>query len=374
MCGGVKNDSRIYLVFDMQDDTRFHAAADDIAAQIAAAESQKTPLILQGSGGKDFYGNPATGKPLDLSSLSGVLDYAPSELFIAAGAATSLSEVENMLSENAQMLAFEPPHFGGATVGGALACGLSGPRRPAGGALRDHVLGIGLIDGRGRRLSFGGKVIKNVAGFDVSRLMAGALGVYGAISDVVFRVSPVPECEATTVSDCDADEAIASDNAMLAAGMPLTGGVWHDGRCWRRFSGGEQSLRRAVRECGGDLLDDESHLDFWRAVREQTHPFFTDNDTDLWRIVSPATAPAGDVDFIEWHGATRWRRCSREDALLSSQQAGGAATLFRAADSKTADRFPSPPPPLMRICRNLKNALDPENILNRGRLYDFGAE
>ena len=374
MYGVGRKNSRIYRVFDMQDDSRFRAAADDIAARIAEAEAQKTPLILQGSGGKNFYGNPATGKLLDLSSLSGVLDYAPTELFIAAGAATPLAEVESMLAENGQMLAFEPPHFGSATIGGALACGLSGPRRPAGGALRDHVLGIGLIDGRGQRLSFGGKVIKNVAGFDVSRLMAGALGVYGVISDVVFRVSPVPECETTTVSDCDADESITADNEMLAAGMPMTGSVWHDGRCWRRFSGGEQSLRRAVRECGGELLDDESHIKFWHTVREQTHSFFTDNSEDLWRIVSPATAPAGDADFIEWHGAARWRRCSRKDALLSAKQAGGAATLFRAADPETIDRFPPPPPPLMRICRNLKNALDPEDILNRGRLYDFSEE
>ncbi|MGI9296350.1 MAG: glycolate oxidase subunit GlcE [Gammaproteobacteria bacterium] len=348
-------------------------AAAEIAARVASAAAAKTPLILQGGGGKMFYGNPPAGEILDLSPLSGVSEYEPSELFVAVAAATPLAEIESLLRQNGQMLAFEPPHFSPrATAGGALACGLSGPRRPAGGALRDHVLGATIIDGRGRRLVFGGKVIKNVAGFDVSRLQAGAMGVLGVAAEIVFRAAPLPECEITTVAECPASEAVAEDNRLLAAGLPLTGGAWCGGQCRRRFSGGEESLQRAAREAGGDIVSDEEHREFWRAVREHEHPFFA-ADGDLWRIAAPPTSPlsAGD-EFVEWHGAIRWRRGGRAAAEESAKRAGGAATLFRAADPKCGGRFPPPPAPLLKIYRNLKKAFDPEDILNRGRLYDFG--
>ena len=259
-----------------------------------------------------------------------------------------------------------------ATAGGALACGLSGPRRPSGGALRDHVLGVSILDGRGRRLVFGGKVIKNVAGFDVSRLMAGTLGVFGVVAEIVFRVAPLPECEITTSGESDAAEAVAEDNRLLAAGLPLTGGAWHGGRWRRRFSGGEKSLRRAARESGGDIVADAVHRSFWTEAREQTHDFFAGGE-DLWRIAAPPLAPLSEGDaFIEWHGATRWRRGQRADAEAAAKRAGGAATLFRAADAKCGGRFPPPPPPLLKIYRNLKKVFDPADILNRGRLYDFG--
>ena len=346
-----------------------------VAEQIAAAAARQTPLVLRGGGGKSFYGNPCAGEILDLSPLSGVLEYEPSELYVAAQAATPLAEVEKLLEENGQMLAFEPPHYSpAATVGGALACGLSGPRRPSAGALRDHVLGVCIMDGRGKILRFGGKVIKNVAGFDVSRLMAGALGVLGAAAEVVFRAAPRPEYEITAVSECTAAEAAAADHKMLAAGLPLSGGVWHKNRVWRRFSGGKKSLRRAVAEAGGDILSEDEHRKFWLSAREQTHEFFSGNE-DLWRLAVPALAPfsAGD-DFVEWHGAVRWRRGAAAAAKAAAAKAGGAAVLFRAKNAAACGRFPLPAAPLFRIYRNLKKAFDPEDILNRGRLYDFSGE
>ena len=347
-------------------------AADEVAEKVAAAAATKTPLILRANGGRMFYGNPADGEVLDLSSLIGEMEYEPSELFVAVPAATELAEIELLLQKNGQMLAFEPPHFSAtATAGGALACGLSGPRRPSSGALRDHILGVSVVCGRGRQMTFGGRVIKNVAGFDVSRLMAGALGVLGAATEVVFRTAAIPECEITTIAECDAADAIAADNIFLGKGLPLTGGVWCGGKCWRRFSGGEESLRRAVREAGGDILSAAEHRAFWRAVREHEHEFFSGGG-DLWRIVAPPQSPllAGD-DFVEWHGAVRWRRGDEKSAMAAAKLAGGAATLFRADDAKRG-RFPPPPPALQKIYRELKRVFDPENILNRGRLYDFG--
>ena len=343
-----------------------------IAEQIARASESRTPQILRAGGGRQFYGNPAQGEHLELKALSGVLEYEPSELFLSAAAATPLPEIEALLAKNDQMLAFEPPHFSGtATAGGALACGLSGPRRPSGGALRDHVLGVAIIDGRGQRMEFGGKVIKNVAGFDVSRLMAGALGVLGVIAEVIFRVSPLPENEITIIRECSAQDAIAEDNQLLARGLPLTGGAWHDGKCWRRFSGGTDSLRRAAEEAGGDVLSDADHRAFWHAVREHQHPFFNGKD-DLWRVAAPPLASVAPQDeFIEWHGAVRWRR-GDSDARAAAERAGGAASLFRAADPTTRDRFSPPPRPLQNIYRRVKKAFDPANILNRGRLFDFG--
>ena len=344
-----------------------------LAANIAAAAANNTPLCLQGGGSKQFYGNPPHGELLDLSALDKIVAYEPSELYISAGAGAPLATIESMLADNGQMLAFEPPHFGAATAGGALACGLSGPRRPAAGALRDHVLGVSIINGRGEILRFGGTVLKNVAGFDVSRLMAGALGTLGVITEVVFRVSPAPETELSTITECTAAEGLAATHRLLSAGVPIISAAWHGGLLWRRFAGGEASLRRALQEAGGEPQEPMAAADFWRSVREHTHDFFGGDD-NLWRIAAPSLSPlaAGD-DFIEWHGAVRWRRGDRDAALHSATQAGGAATLFRARSAQQKGRFPPLSGALAKIHRNLKQAFDPEDILNRGRLYDFPA-
>ncbi|MDM5147298.1 glycolate oxidase subunit GlcE [Candidatus Persebacteraceae bacterium Df01] len=343
-----------------------------IAERVTAAASTKQPLSLRCGGSKDFYGNPAMGETLDISSLSGVSSYEASELYITAGAATPLAEIETLLAENQQMLAFEPPHFGEtATIGGTLACGFSGPRRPAAGALRDHVLGVGMINGAGEVLRFGGTVLKNVAGFDVSRLMAGSLGTLGIITDVTFRVTPKPEAELTTVMECDEMIAIDSTNRLLAQGSPITASVWHDNLLWRRFAGGTEAVQRAVSEVGGDIEDKATA--FWQSVREQTHPFFVGNN-NLWRTMVPATMPvaAGD-ELIEWHGAVRWQRGSAKSAQEAAAKAGGSATLFRTTQSETTERFPPLAPPIAKIHRNLKKAFDPHDILNRGRMYDFSS-
>ncbi len=343
-----------------------------IIERIASSAAAKTPLQIQGGGSKKFYGNPAVGELLDLSSLDGVLAYEPSELYITVAAATPLSKIESLLAENGQMFAFEPPHFAPkATIGGITACGLSGPRRTSAGALRDHILGVALIDGSGQQLRFGGTVLKNVAGFDVSRLMAGALGTLGALTEITFRTAPKPEQDVTAVIECAAEEAIDADNEMLGAGLPLSGSVWHGGMAWRRFSGGEESVRRAVQEIGGDVLTEEEQRDFWHSVLEQTHEFFGGDD-DLWRLTAPATAPLSFGDnFIEWQGAVRWRRGTNKHAQASALAAGGAATLFRSADAGVGDRFPPLAEPVAKIHQKLKSAFDPSNILNRGRLYEF---
>ena len=347
-------------------------AIANITDAIRQAAAQAQPLIIQGGGSKTFYGNPSSGQPLDMSALSGIIDYEPSELFIAAGAATPLATIESQLAKNGQMLGFEPPYFSPqATIGGTLACGLSGPRRPSAGALRDHVLGVSIIDGNGQLLNFGGKVIKNVAGFDVSRLMAGAMGTLGALTQVIFRVAPCYDAEITLMMEQAADDAILADNKMLAKGLPLTGGACYNGCVWRRFSGTRPSLQRTIAEVGGELLTDEAHQQFWHAIKEQTHSFFAGDD-DLWKVVAPATMPVGDGDWlIEWHGAVRWRRGNANAVKEFAKTSGGAAALFRAADKKTANRFAPPPPTLVKIYRGIKKAFDAKRIFNRGRLYEF---
>ena len=168
------------------------AFINDVCERIREAGARKTPLRIRAGGSKDFYGRTLSGEVLDVSSYKGIVAYEPKELVLTVRAGTPLEEVESALAGERQMLPFEPPHFGGGTIGGAVACGLSGPRRPYAGAVRDFVLGTRIVNGKGEDLSFGGRVIKNVAGYDVSRLMVGSLGTLGVITEISFKVLPAP--------------------------------------------------------------------------------------------------------------------------------------------------------------------------------------
>jgi glycolate oxidase FAD binding subunit len=347
--------------------------------RIQAAQASGTPLVIQGGGSKSFYGNADEGEVLATRTLTGVVDYQPKELVLTARAGTPLAEIETLLAEQGQMLAFEPPHFAGnATLGGSIAAGLSGPRRPYAGAARDFVLGLRIIDGSGQPLRFGGQVIKNVAGYDVSRLMVGALGTLGLITEVSLKVLPKPTTETTLQFELDEAAAILKMNQWAGQPLPLSATSWHAGLLTLRLSGAASAVQTAQARLGGEILKDAAA--FWQRLRDQTTPFFSqrasDSNQGLWRIAVKPTAPPlnlGDAQWIEWGGAVRWLISdAATDALRgAAKAAGGHATLFR-GDAPADGAFAPLSPPLSVLHRNLKQRFDPSGILNRGRLYpDF---
>ncbi|HEX5865754.1 MAG TPA: glycolate oxidase subunit GlcE, partial [Casimicrobiaceae bacterium] len=290
-----------------------------------------------------------------------------------------LADVERTLAEGGQMLGFEPPRFGeAATFGGCIAAGLAGPRRAYAGAARDLVLGVRLLDGRGDDLSFGGRVMKNVAGFDVSRVVAGSLGTLGIVLEASLKCLPLPKVEASRVLELTADQAIQRMNEWGGRPLPLTATCYYDGRLHARFAGAESAVAAALREVGGAALDGADA--FWSSLREQRHAFFAgrEGDARLWRLSVRATAPftdLGGAQLLEWGGALRWLKATGEAASAPlrawAQQQGGHATLFRATD-KSPGAFQRPSEPLMAVHRELKAAFDPEGIFNRHRMYvDF---
>jgi glycolate oxidase FAD binding subunit len=347
-----------------------NASVDSYRAQLAQAAQQRSPLVIRGGGSKAFYGRPVDGLPLDVCAYAGILDYSPPELVISARAGTPLSELEAALAAENQMLPFEPPHFGpAATLGGAIACGLSGPRRPWSGAARDFVLGITCLNGTGQLLRFGGQVMKNVAGYDVSRTLTGSLGTLALLLDIHLKVLPRPEYELTLCREAGADEAIRLFNRWSGQALPVSAACHSDGRLYLRLSGFEQGVSAAAARLGGEHLPEGAR--FWQDLREQALPFFA-GDMPLWRIsVPPACAPlpvAGNT-LVDWGGAQRWIRSDRPAAELreAARAAGGHATRFR--DRDRDDVFQPLPAAMLALHQRLKASMDPAGILNPGRMY-----
>jgi glycolate oxidase FAD binding subunit len=348
----------------------------ELAERIREAAAAKRPLRLRGGGTKDFYGGALAGDVLDTRPNSGIVAYEPTELVVTARCGTPLAEIEAALAARGQMLAFEPPHFGaGATLGGCVAAGLSGPRRASAGAVRDFVLGARILDGRGRELAFGGQVMKNVAGYDVSRLLAGSLGTLGLILEASIKVLPRPPAEATL--SFALGEGAALERMTLWAGRPLpvSATAWQDGELRVRLSGSASAVRAAIAELGGERAGEAEATGFWAGVREHTGSFFSGGGP-LWRVSLPSHAPrvqlAGSrsiAQLIEWGGALRWLRTDAEAGAVRAAAAagGGHATLFRGGARELA--FTPLDPVLVRLHRGLKAAFDPAGILNPGRLY-----
>ncbi len=348
----------------------------ELRERIREASDRGTALRLRGGGSKDFYGGAPRGEVLDTRAHAGIVDYEPTELVLTARCGTPLAEVERALAAENQMLAFEPPHFGaGATLGGCVAAGLSGPRRAAAGALRDFVLGARHIDGRARELGFGGRVMKNVAGYDVSRLLAGSLGTLGLILEVSLKVLPRPVAERTLRLELPQEKAIESLNRWAGTPLPVSASAWRDGELWLRLSGAERAVQAAAEKLGGETLAAAEAARLWSGIREQTDPWFA-GDTPLWRLSLPSAAAPLELPgalLIEWGGALRWLRSGAEAASVraAAARAGGHATLFRGGD-KAAGVFAPLAPALGRLHRELKAAFDPAGVFNPGRLYpDF---
>jgi glycolate oxidase FAD binding subunit len=340
---------------------------------IRAAATGGKRLRIRGGGTKDFYGQALEGAILDTRAYAGLVAYDPTELVITVRGGTPLAEVERVLAEQRQMLAFEPPHFGaGATIGGAVAAGLSGPRRATAGAVRDFVLGVRMMDGRGQDLTFGGQVMKNVAGYDVSRVMAGALGTLGVILEVSLKVLPLPVAEATLKFEMPRDKAIEAMNRWGGKPLPISATAYTDGDLGVRLSGAVAAVKEACATLGGERVGDGEAGRFWTGIREQTDPFFG-GDEPLWRLSVPSTTPPLALEgreLVEWGGALRWLKSRAEARTIreSAARAGGHAALFRGGD-KSAGVFHPVAPALARIHQRLKAEFDPHGVLNRGRMY-----
>ena len=357
-------------------DTALH----HITERVRAAAADGTPLRIRGGGSKDFYGQTLQGELLDTRPLSGIVSYEPSELVVTVRAGTPLAEVEEVLSERGQYLPFEPPHYaqGGAmaTVGGMVAAGLNGPARASVGAVRDYVLGSTLLNGKGELLTFGGQVMKNVAGYDVSRLLAGSLGTLGLITEVSLKVLPRAVAEATLVFELDEAQALAQLNRWGAQPLPVNASCWHAGALMLRLRGAHAAVEAAKKTLGGQPMDDGAAALLWNALREQTAPFFELAEGEaLMRLSVPDTAPPLGLGptLIEWGGAQRWLKLPLSATAPQAVPAGipGHATLFRGGD-KSAGVFTPLAAPLDRITRELKKQFDPAGIFNRGRMYpDF---
>jgi len=344
--------------------------------RIASATASKSPLRIKGNGTKDWYGQSLQGEVLDTTAYSGIIAYDPTELVVTARAGTSLREIGKALSEKNQMLAFEPPRFDGlATIGGIVASGLSGPRRQAVGTVRDFVLGAVLMDGKADVMHFGGQVMKNVAGYDVSRLLTGSMGTLGLILEVSIKVLPRPVAQQSLQFAMTQEQALHQLNVWGGQPLPLSASCWHNGLLAIRLSGAQAAVDAAIKKMGGDALPEPEK--FWDRLREQEHAFFDgvlqDKEQGLWRLSVPSVAPVLNLQgeqCIEWGGAQRWLKTTASAAEIRAvaEQVGGHATLFKGGD-KSVGVFHPLQPAVERIHRNLKNAFDPADIFNPGRMF-----
>lgn len=393
---------------------------DALIAQVGEAAANKSPLVIRGGGTKAWYGHRVQGVALDVRAHAGIVDYEPTELVIVARAGTPLQEIDALLAAHHQILPFEPPHFAalpglpltsgtnhggardestlarartagisGATLGGCIAAGLSGPRRMAAGGVRDFVLGVRIIDGRGQHLSFGGRVMKNVAGYDVSRAFAGSLGTLGVITEVSLKVLPRPT-QTTTLAFAISQQA-ALDKLNEWGGLPvaITASAWRpdgpgnpNGRLLVRLEGSESAVLSGIRRIGGLDIDQAEAAAHWAGLREQTGAFFASRPAELplWRLALPSIAPpldpaalGFDDQLIEWGGALRWIATGADGNVIraAATSLGGHATLWRASDALKSQYgvFTPLSAPSMAIHRRLKAEFDPDRLFNRGRLY-----
>jgi len=315
-----------------------------------------------------------------VAALAGISCYEPTELVVTVRAGTPLADVEAVLEDQGQCLPFEPPRFSaGGTVGGMVAAGLSGPARASVGSVRDHVLGVTLLNGRGEVLTFGGQVAKNVAGYDVSRLMAGSLGILGVICEVSLKVLPIHRATRTLLFDWDESHSLGQLNTWASQPLPMTASAWHEGRLYVRLSGSDAAVNAACGRLGGTMAAPDTATAWWSGLRDQTEDFFSLSEADLgrgeclWRLSVPtATAPITlpGRQFIEWNGGQRWWRTIAEAREVRgvTARAGGHAPLIRGAD-KSCGVFNPVSDVLMRIHQGLKQAFDPACVFNPGRLY-----
>ena len=347
-------------------------AIEDFRAQIL----QRRPLRIRGGGSKDFYGGKLDGELLDTRGHSGIVSYQPSELVVTVKGGTAVHELELVLATRRQFLPFEPPRFGAdpttTTIGGAVAAGLSGPRRASVGALRDFVLGVRVMDGLGREMKFGGEVMKNVAGYDVSRLMAGSMGTLGLILDVSLKVLPMPMLETTLRIEADQARALELMNQWGAEPLPISATCWMDGVLSVRLSGAPPAVHAGQRRLGGAPVDQSEAQSLWASLRDGQHDFFGRSGTLLRLSVPSVTPPLKWTNdcMIEWGGAQRWFHSAAEAAEIHALAAsvGAGATPFKSETQRT-QMFAPLAPPVLALHQRIKAQFDPHRLFGRGRLH-----
>lgn len=351
-----------------------------VCEAIRAAARDGRALRLIGGGTKDFLGQVLAGDRLELGGVRGIVSYEPTELVLRVRCGTPLAEVHEALAAQGQMLAFEPPAFGdAATIGGVVAAGLSGPRRVRAGAVRDFVLGVTIADGQGQLLRFGGQVMKNVAGYDVARVMCGSFGILGPILDVSLKVLPRPQRETSVRLALDADEVIGVMNRWQGEPLPVSATCWRDGEARVRLSGApaavDAALARFTDGHGATPIDADEAEHGWRELREQTDPFFSEglSATPLWRLSLPSTAAWPELPgrwLLEWGGALRWLRSDAEAGRIRAEceRLGGTVMLFRGGD-RAVGVFHPLREVNRRVHRQLRQAFDPAGMFNPGRMY-----
>jgi glycolate oxidase FAD binding subunit len=338
----------------------------EFTERIREAAAQRKGLRIRGSGSKDFYGYKLEGEVLNVSSYRGVIDYEPSELVLTARAGTPLTEIEDTLAKGGQMLACEPPHFGlEATLGGCVAAGFSGPRRAAAGSVRDFVLGTRVLDARGQDLRFGGQVMKNVAGFDVSRLMTGSFGTLALILEVSLKVLPRAQEEQTLRFEMPQSKAIETMNRWAGRPMPISATCHSEGVLYVRLSGTSPTVAATRATIGGEAMKGGS--EFWSDLREHRLPAMGGT---LWRLSVRSTTPPLSLSgeqTVEWNGSLRWIATtdSAEEVHAAATKAGGHATRFR---GPTGDPIMRLTPGLLAINQRIKHALDPLSVFGPHRL------
>ena len=341
--------------------------------QLQRAIENSTPVSISAGHSKDFYGRVIEGDDFSVAGHTGIVDYDFRELVITARAGTRLQDIQQALAENNQMLPFEPPVFSEqSTLGGTVACGFSGPRRPYAGSARDFVLGTRILNGKAELLSFGGQVMKNVAGYDLSRVMTGSLGTLGVLLQVSLKVLPRPETEITVVQQRSVDEAIRYCSELGTQNIPLSASVIHDGSLYLRFSGFGKSVEQVIEQVGGDVHDGADS--FWNNIKNQQHDFFA-TDKTLWRLSVPQATPELGLDgttLYEWGGAQRWFVASDdvkpEQVYEATSLAGGHACQFKNGN-RQGEIFQPLPAALKKMHIQLKNSLDPSAVFNPGRMY-----
>ena len=343
-----------------------------LQGQLQRCIKQKTAVCILGGGSKSFYGcqQPEGLEEFNVSGHEGIVSYAPTELVVTVRAGTKVKHVNEVLAECGQFLPFDPPELQGeATIGGTLACGFSGPSRPYTGSARDYILGTNVLNGKGEYLRLGGEVMKNVAGYDVSRLMVGAMGTLGVILQASIKVLPVAQRETTLIFHLERDSALDFMGELAARPLPVSASLFYGDILLVRLSGTEAGVDSAYRALGGERLPSTDKI--WRSLREFEHPFFQ-TELPLWRISLPALAKPelpGEV-LIDWGGAQWWLRSDADGNSIRKAVArcGGHATMFRGGDRK-AEVFHPLTPAMLALQERIRDSFDPDKLLNPGRMF-----